>query len=157
MNLLAGPGSLLAVALLFLLPFAEFSCKGRTVATVNGYEAAFGTKVEAELPFGDLLKERSSDRGGLRLQLEQDGRAGGNDWVMAAFLTAVIGGGVSLFIRRMGTLAGIAAVILFFVAQSDIQNQLQVESLPLLTVKFQLGFWLSIIASALGAVFCWRK
>jgi len=77
--------------------------------------------------------------------------------VMAAFLTAVIGGGVSLFIRRMGTLAGIAAVILFFVAQSDIQNQLQVESLPLLTVKFQLGFWLSIIASALGAVFCWRK
>lgn len=47
-----GPLSLVALALLFWLPFIEFSCRDRLVVSMNGYEAALGKKLEVKLPAG---------------------------------------------------------------------------------------------------------
>ncbi|TLD69870.1 hypothetical protein FEM03_16260 [Phragmitibacter flavus] len=158
MRLPIGPLTLLAMAAVFFLPFVEFSCKGRPVATLTGYEAAFGTKMETELPFGDFLKRQGEGSGGLRLQIQEDGRTGGNRWVLAAFLVAVGGGVVALFFWRFaGVLAGVSAVALLLMAQSDIQQQLQVEQVALLVVTFQIGFWASLACGGLGAMLCFRK
>jgi hypothetical protein len=156
MSVPLGPAALLSLAVLFFLPFVEFSCKGRRVATLTGYEAALGTKMDRTAIGGWWPRE--GERGaGLRSQIKEDDRTGGNDWVLAAFLTAVIGGVVALFWHFAGVLAGVCAVVLLFVAQSDIQRQLQVEQIPLLVVTFQRGFWASLTCAGLGAMLCLRK
>lgn len=62
MRALLGPLTLLSLLVLFLLPFVEFSCQGKPVMTLNGYDTAFGREVKAELPISKWLNEQDGRR-----------------------------------------------------------------------------------------------
>ncbi|MEZ0387498.1 MAG: hypothetical protein ACAI34_10550 [Verrucomicrobium sp.] len=158
-----GPLALLSLLGLFLLPFVDFSCQGKKVATFTGYEVAFGKKAEASFDLGEAFKGRG-DRGGdvgglfggsnLDLKFSAKDRTEGRPLVAAALIIAVLGGLLGFIRQSLGAWAGMIACVLFLVAQSDMQKELQEQQVALLVLSFLPGYWASLAAAAGGTVLC---
>ena len=155
-----GPLTLLSLLVLFFLPFVEFSCQGKPVMTLSGYDTAFGREVKAELPISKWLNEQEgrrgtgSDRdGGFNLTIQNKERTEGKTTVAAALICAVLGGLGAFFFRPVGTLGGIAACVLLLYTQNQMQKDMQ-QAPPLVVLTFEYGFWLALAAAATGAVLC---
>jgi hypothetical protein len=154
-----GPLTLLSTLILFALPFVEFSCQGKSVMTLSGYDTAFGREVKAELPIGKWIEEqegrsRNRDReGGFNLTIQNKERTEPNKTVLAAFACAVLGGLAAFVFRLAGVAGGAGAVVLLLYAQNQMQKDMQ-HAPPLVAMTFEYGFWLALIAAAVGAVLC---
>lgn len=86
--------------------------------------------------------------------LKDDRRTEGNGRVLAAWITAVLGGLVAFFWRPAGVLGGIAAVVLLLIVRTDVTKELHMNQLALIMVTFQSGYWASLLFAAFGAVAC---
>ncbi|RBP45716.1 hypothetical protein DES53_10298 [Roseimicrobium gellanilyticum] len=155
-----GPLTLLSTLVLFVLPFVEFSCQGKSVMTLSGYDTAFGREVKAELPIGKWLEEQEGRRGrdrdregGFNLTIQNKERTEPNKTVAAALICAVLGGVAAFVFRLAGVAGGAGAVVLLLYAQNQMQKDMQ-QAPPLVAMTFEYGFWLSLIAAAVGAVLC---
>jgi hypothetical protein len=149
-----GPAALLALLGTFLLPFLDFSCRGKRVATMTGYELAFGSKSTAELDLGKVFREEGSPDGGPRLEITAEDRSRRNHFVAAALIAGVLGGAIGLLRPFIGALGGIGAAVLLLVAQADIQKQAQKQEVAIVVVTFREGFWASLGCAAVGGVLC---
>jgi hypothetical protein len=157
-----GPLTLLSTLLLFALPFVDFSCQGKLVTALTGYEVAFGRKVKTELPIGKWIDGRESrtydgDRSredGFKVTIQRENRDRPNKVVAAALICAVLGGLAAFFIRLAGVAGGAGACVLLLYAQNQMQKEMQELAPPLVVMTFQYGFWLSLAAAAAGAVMC---
>ena len=159
-----GPLALLSVAILFSLPFVDISCQGKKVAVLNGYETAFGKELKLDLASPPMKssredslvdrffrpREESSDA---RLSLQiREKTWDGKPMVAAAFICAIAGGVLGLFMRSFGVLGGVAAVVLLLISQNQMQKEIQ--EAPLLVMNFGVGFWSSLAAAGAGALLC---
>jgi hypothetical protein len=149
-----GPVALLALLGTFLLPFMDFSCRGRKVATMTGYEVAFGTETSTELKLGELFGQEGNRDADLELQFKGKDRRNRNLFVAAALIVGVAGGCAGLFRPFLGAIGGIAAAVLLLVAQADMQNDVRKSEVPLLILTFREGFWASLACAAAGGVLC---
>jgi hypothetical protein len=149
-----GPAALLALLGTFFLPFLDFSCRGKTVATMAGYEVAFGSKSTAELDLGKFFRHEGLSREGPRLEITAQDRSNRNYFVLAALIAGVAGGAIGLLRPFIGALAGIGAAVLLLVAQADIQKQAQRQEVAIVVVTFREGFWASLGCAAAGGVLC---
>src|SRR5687767_6267436 len=104
-----GPVALLALLGTFLLPFLDFSCRGKKVATMTGYDVAFGTRSTAELDLGRIFGEEAGVNIGPRLELKAEDRSNRNSFVTAALIAGVVGGVIGLLRPFFGALGGIGA------------------------------------------------
>lgn len=156
-----GPLTLLSTLVLFALPFVEFSCQGKPVMTLSGYDTAFGREVKAELPIGKWIEEqegrsRNRDRdreGGFNLTIQNKERTEPNKTVAAALICAVVGGVAAFVFRFAGVAGGAGAVALLLYAQNQMYKDMQ-NAPPLVVMTFEYGFWLSLAAAVAGAVLC---
>jgi hypothetical protein len=149
-----GPAALLALSLTFLLPFMEFSCQEKKALTFTGYEAAFGKEIKAELPLGKWLEGKSRQQDTFSFKIEQSNRTEGRPMVLAALVVAILGG-IAAFIKRpLGAAAGLVVCVLLLMAQNQAQSEVQAQQIPLLTLSFTYGFWLSLALAASGGVLC---
>lgn len=149
-----GPVALLALLGTFVLPFIEFSCRGKKVATLTGYEVAFGTRSTAELDLGKLFGDEPGSAAGPRIEFKTEDRSNRNLYVTAALIVGVAGGVIGLLRAFMGALCGIAAAVLLLVAQADIQGEIRKQEVALVVVTFREGFWISLSCAAAGGVLC---
>lgn len=155
-----GPLTLLSTLLLFALPFVEFSCQGKAVTTLTGYETAFGRETKAEFDLGKWLegregKSRDSNReGNLTFSVRNEDTRDRDIFVAAALFCAAGGGLAAFFIRLAGVAGGAGACVLLLYAQNQMQKEMQELAPPLVVMTFQYGFWLSLAAAAAGAVLC---
>ena len=149
-----GPVALLALLGTFLLPFIDFSCRGKKVATMTGYEVAFGTKSKAELDFGKLFEGESGRQDGPRLEFTAEDRSNRNLFITAALIVGVAGGVLGFIKPIIGALGGIAAAVLLLIAQADIQKQAQKQEVAIVVLTFREGFWVSLGCAAAGGVLC---
>lgn len=149
-----GPIALLALLGTFLLPFVDFSCQGKKVATFSGYEAAFGKEVTAELPLSKWLGNDEKGSGAFDIRIAQSDRTEGRPLVAAALIVAVLGGVIGFVKRPMGALCGLAACVLLLVAQDQMQREIKERQVPLLVLTFQTGFWASLACAGAGGVLC---
>src|SRR3954470_22912879 len=154
MRLPIGPVTLLALLGTFLLPFIDFSCRGKKVATMTGYEVAFGAKSTAELDFGKLLGGDGIRSSGPRLEFKAEDRSNRNLFVATALIVGVAGGALGLLRPFIGALGGIGAAVLLLVAQADMQKDVQKSEVPMLVLTFREGFWISLGCAASGGVLC---
>jgi hypothetical protein len=156
-----GPLTLLSTLVLFLLPFVEFSCQGKKVVTLTGYDAAFGSEVRADLPISKWIEEREgrfrdrpSDReGSFDLTIKNTKRVDADWRIMTAFFCAVLGGFAAFFLRAAGLVGGVAACVWLLYAQNEMNKNMQ-EAPPFVVMSLAYGFWLALGAAALGAVLC---
>lgn len=154
-----GPLTLLSTLILFALPFVEFSCQGKPVMTLSGYDTAFGREVKAELPIGKWIQEqdgryREREReGGFNLTIQNKERTEPNKTVAAALFCAVLGGLAAFVFRFAGVAGGAGAVAFLLYAQNQVYKEMQ-NAPPLVAITFEYGFWLALIAAAVGAVLC---
>lgn len=156
-----GPVALLSTLVLFLLPFVEFSCQGKKVVTLTGYDAAFGSEVRADLPISKWIEEqegKSRDRdrdreGSFNLTIKNTKRVDADWRIMTAFFCAVLGGVAAFFFRPAGLVGGVAACVWLLYAQNEMNKNMQ-EAPPFVVMSFAYGFWLALIAAAVGAVLC---
>jgi hypothetical protein len=149
-----GPAALLALLGTFLLPFLDFSCRGKRVATMTGYEVGFGSRSTAEIDLGKVFGEEGAPSGGPRLEITAEDRSRRNNLVAAALIAGVVGGAIGLLRPFFGALGGIAAAVLLLVAQADIQKQTQKQEVAIVVVTFREGFWASLACAAVGGVLC---
>jgi hypothetical protein len=148
-----GPVALLALLGTFLLPFIDFSCRGKKVVTMTGYEVAFGAKSTAELDLGKLFGDEGNS-GAPRIEFRAEDRSNRNLFVMAALIVGVAGGAIGLMRPFLGALGGIAAAVLLLVAQADMQKEVQRSEVPMLVLAFREGYWVSLGCAAAGGVLC---
>lgn len=148
-----GPVALLALLGTFLLPFIDFSCQGRQVMTLTGYDTAFGKEVTADLPISKWLGEQRHE-GSFSIRVENSDRTEGKPLVAAALIVGVLGGVLGFMRPSLGALGGIAAAVLLLMAQADIQKELKKREVPLMVVTFEIGFWASLGCAAVGGVMC---
>lgn len=150
-----GPAALLALLGTFMLPFLEFSCKGKKIedATLTGYQVAFGKERTAELDFGKLFNQGESKDASFSLRFENKNRTEGKPLVAAALIAGVLGGLIGFVARPAGALGGLAAVVLLLMAQSQITKEVQ-EQAPMIVLTFTVGFWASLGCAAGGGVLC---
>jgi hypothetical protein len=149
-----GPVALLALLGTFLLPFIDFSCREKKIATLTGYDVAFGRQATAELQLGKLLGDEGGRNADLELQLKGREHANRNLFVTAALIVGVAGGAIGLHRPFLGALGGIAAAVLLLVAQADLQKEVQKSEVPMLVLTFREGFWVSLGCAAAGGVLC---
>jgi lysylphosphatidylglycerol synthetase-like protein (DUF2156 family) len=149
-----GPAALLALLGTFLLPFIDFSCKGKKIedASLTGYQVAFGKERVANLDLGRLFGQEGDDPA-INLRFEHNNRTEGKPLVAAALIVGVLGGLVGFLKRPAGALGGVAAVVLLLIAQTQIQREVQ-EQAPMIVITFQWGFWASLGCAAAGGVLC---
>jgi hypothetical protein len=150
-----GPVALLALLGTFMLPFLEFSCRGKKVESVTGYEVAFGRETKAEINLGKILGDDELARTGPRLEVKAENKKERNLYVTAALIVGVLGGLAAFFRPFLGAIGGIAAAVLLLVAQADIQSQAKERGdMAVLVVTFREGFWISLGCAAAGGVLC---
>jgi hypothetical protein len=149
-----GPVALLAVLGTFLLPFIDFSCQGKQVVTMSGYETAFGKEMTADLPISKWMSGDERKNGGIDIHIEQRNRTEGKPLVAAALIVGVIGGLLGFMRPSLGALGGIGAAVLLLIAQADMQKQVQQRNVPMLVLSFREGFWASLGCAAVGGVLC---
>lgn len=147
-----GPVALLALSGTFLLPFIDFSCQGKQVVTMSGYETAFGKEVSADIPVSKWLHGENPREGGLDIRIEQRNRTDGKPLVAAALIVGVVGGLLGFLRPSLGALGGIGAAVLLLIAQADMQKQVQQRNVPMLVLNFREGFWASLGCAAAGGV-----
>ena len=149
-----GPVALLAMLGTFLLPFVDFSCQGKKVATFTGYEAGFGKEITADLPISKWLGRDGKGSGSFDIRIEQSDRTEGRPLVAAALIVAVLGGVIGFVLRSIGALCGLAACVLLLVAQDQMQREIKERQVPLVVLTFQTGFWASLACAGAGGVLC---
>ena len=136
MNSRISPATYLGIAIAFLMPFLDMSCQGHKVATLTGYEVAFGT----ELPVDSL-------GGGQKAKQKVEP----TPLIAVAFFLTAIAAGVALWNGIGGAVcAGIAGVCLIL-GQSEINRKIMAEGKGLFAVDFQVGFYLSLMLILVGA------
>lgn len=155
----AAPFPFLLVFLFFLLPFMEFSCKDRggsavsqllsgggassnspniVIASLSGYEAAFGKELDGMKVLDQKVVSQKIDP--------------------TPMLIAVLGVsavGALLAALRMNLLAcflAIAGIILLFTLRSDVDGRMQKENAGIVVVKYREGYFASLAALALAAI-----
>jgi hypothetical protein len=149
-----GPVALLALLGTFLLPFIDFSCRGKKVVTMTGYEVAFGAQSTAELDLGKLFGEEGDRSSAPRIEFRAEDRSNRNLFVTAALIVGVAGGAIGLMRPFLGALGGIAAAVLLLIAQADMQKEVQRREVPMLVLAFREGYWISLGCAAAGGVLC---
>ncbi|MFZ4767818.1 MAG: hypothetical protein ACOYMN_22955 [Roseimicrobium sp.] len=149
-----GPAALLALVGTFLLPFVDFSCQGKKVATFSGYEVAFGKEVTADVPLQKWLGNSGRSNESFSLRIEHSDRTEGKPLVAAAFVIGIIGGLIGVGLRSAGALCGFVACVLLLVSQDQMQREIREKQVPLLVLTFQTGFWASVACAGAGGVLC---
>lgn len=163
---LATPASFGIALICFVLPFATLSCQGKQIATLTGYELAFGKTLDASaLPMNPsdaaAFQEKSKEeQEAAMLQVMGAAQAqaiGSNPWAIAAALCAAIGlGAAVLGGRTAGAVpAGLAGMgtILLFVAKARVEGQVAGPTMGMGQVSWNAGFWLCLASLAANAAF----
>lgn len=113
----------------FLLPFVTMSCPaGR--ATLTGVQLATGTEIQGQ-------------------------EVGSEPLAALAFVVAAIALGVSFVKTRQGSFAaglmGTMAFVFLLLLQLKLRNDLIQQGNNLATLRFEAGYWLSLLGVAVGA------
>lgn len=154
MRLPLGPAALLALLGTFLLPFVDFSCQGKKVATFTGYETAFGKEMTSNLPLSKWLNSGQEGENSIDIRIEHKDHTDGKPMVAAALIVAIVGGLAGFAMRPMGALCGFAACVLLLVSQDQMQREVKEQQVPLVVLTFQTGFWASVACAGAGGVLC---
>jgi hypothetical protein len=132
----AAPFPFLLLLISFLLPFLEFSCQGNKIAALSGYQTGFGTELDSRDTWSGQVKKEKVDA---------------TPMVAVVLLLGVVAGLVAFAAPGAAAILGTAAVILLFVAQSQIEKDVLAHGKGMIAVSFQSGFYGSILLLLAGA------
>jgi hypothetical protein len=130
------PLPFLLVLLFLLLPFVEFSCQNQKLATLNGFETAFGTEVESATIFSERSVKEKIEGTNLLIGM-----------IAACVLAAVAAWG------KKGLLAaflGITALVLLIVTPSEIDRRIKAKNQGVIVATVQTGFYACMVGLLAG-------
>jgi len=129
----------------FLLPFVTFSCAGQHV-TMNGIQLATGSIPSELASMGMTPKDLASKTG-----------FSGDLLTLCALLAAGIGLALSLVgasARRPTILVAALAAVSLAASRANLLTSAVKEGQGLLTIQFELGFWLAFLAFGAAIATC---
>jgi hypothetical protein len=160
----------LVAVLLFLLPFVDIKCNGRSLATNTGIGLALGTDYKTT---GDLKSLENGFGGGTQDVEKEKGKEKENSKMyvvaLAALLLGILGVAVSFMNARsgkatmvMGILAAIGLIVLMIQIKSDIKSQQGTDQTDgfgsvKVTAEFTTWYFLSLISFLAAAFFSYRS
>ena len=137
MNPKASPFTFLGILIVFILPFLEFSCQGQKIASLNGYQVAFGTELDMKSPIDGSVEKH---------------KVGATPLVAFALILTLVAAGIAFKNgKRAAIPAGLAALLLLL-SQSAIEKDTLENGRGMITASFEIGFYLSLIVIVGGAV-----
>lgn len=137
MNPKLSTASYLGILIAFLLPFMDFSCQGHKIASLNGYDVAFGTTLDMKSPMDGSTQKQKID---------------GTPTVAIAFLLTLVAAVVTLRFGIAGAVCAGISLILLLLAQSSINKKALEEGQGMIAVNFDIGYYLTLILLVAGAV-----
>lgn len=137
MNPKASPLTYLGIIIIFIMPFLEFSCQGHKIASLSGYQVAFGTELAMKSPVTGKAEKQKVDA---------------TPMVAIAFFLTLAAAGVALVNCKAGLApAGLAALFLLL-ARSGIEKNTMEEGQGMIAVNFQSGYYFSLLVIVVGGV-----
>ncbi len=137
MNPKASPLTYLGIIIIFIMPFLEFSCQGHKIASLNGYQVAFGTELSMKSPVtGEPQKQKVK----------------ATPMVAIALFLTLIAAVVALVNGKAGCVPAGLAALLLLLARSGIEKNTMEEGQGMIAVNFQSGYYFSLLIIAAGAI-----
>ncbi|MCK9590166.1 MAG: hypothetical protein M0Q93_12500 [Terrimicrobiaceae bacterium] len=137
MNPQLSTASYLGILIAFLLPFMDFSCQGHKIASLSGYQVAFGTTLDMKSPMDGSTKKQRID---------------GTPIVAVAFLLALVAAAIALRFGIAGSVCAGISLILLLLAQSSINKKALEEGQGIIAVNYDLGYYLTLLLLVGGAI-----
>ena len=128
--------SYLGIIIAFLLPFMDFSCQGHKIASLSGYQVAFGTTLNMKSPMDGSTKEQRIDATPI---------------VAVAFLLTLVAAAIALRFGIAGAVCAGISVVMLLLAQSDINKKALEQAQGMIAVNFDLGYYLTLLLLIAGA------
>lgn len=150
------PGFYAVIILLFFLPFVNLSCGGQTIMSISGFQLITGTEVNASGMFGGEFNTTNE------MNPEQKKEVESQPLALFAFIAAIVALILSFFKMRVMALsnivlsiAGVVFLILLKI-NMDSNSELNVPGQNVITLDYQIAYWLSIILFIAAAVVQWK-
>jgi hypothetical protein len=131
-----------AVIITFLFTFANVSCQGQHVASLSGFQLAFGTEVVKNDLWGNAKREKVH----------------AEPLALLALLAAAAGAALSLIgpaTRRLTTLAAGGGAVLLLLLNSKLERDATIQSSGMLDVSPGAGLILAVILFIVSAGLAW--
>lgn len=141
----------LLIFIFFLLPFVEFSCQEQRLATLNGYQVAFGGEIEPPPLFKDLNNFAREAAGPNATMSKPKMTTTEPTKILIGALAASLVAALLAMARvhLLSALAGVLAIVLVIMTPEDINKQLRQQAV--IVAKYQSGFYAIIATLAIGA------
>ena len=140
MNRSFRPGSFLATALCFLLPFVVISCPGGQTRTMSGLQLATGTTIEVAQTFGPPKTQRISPE----------------PLALVALACAIAGIFVGLSISGGGRTASIVIAVVgglsLLALQMKIAGDVRSQGGGLVSLQFSTGYWAGLLGFVISLI-----
>jgi hypothetical protein len=155
----------LLATLLFLLPFVNIKCKGETLISNNGVGLAFGSNYKTSKEF----ESRGEDSKKVSVTEKDSGKMYVSALIalllgIAGVVLSILNPGFDKINTIIGTLAGIALIVLMIQIKSEVTRKSGhditdgLSANIKLTVEFTAWYYLSLISFIAAAFFSyWRK
>ena len=130
------------VIVTFLFTFANVSCQGQRVASLSGFQLAFGTEVVKNDLWGNPKREKTS----------------AEPLALLALLAAAAGAGLALIgpaTRRLTTLAAGGGALLLLLLNNKLERDATLQSSGMLDVSPGFGLVLAVILFIVSAGVAW--
>lgn len=133
------PAAYLLALVCFLLPFAELSCQGKTLASFTGIELATGTTVQEPQMFGPPKQRPVPADGVVILALAA---------VITGLVLAALSKGVP---SRPSGIAGVVALLALLMFKSQAEQSILRQGGGLIVLQLGPGYWGATLFSVIGA------
>lgn len=146
------PGFYAVIILLFFLPFVNLSCGGQTIMSLSGFQLITGTEYHPSNMFGE-------NQGG---EIKESKKIEAQPLALFAIIAAVAGLILSFFKMRVIALGNIiisAAGVVFLILlkiNMDGNTELNAPGQNIITLDYQIAYWLSIIVFIVAAIVQWK-
>jgi hypothetical protein len=131
------PGLFGFVLILFMFPFATFSCMGQEVGSLSGLKLATGTSIEEPSMFGE----------------SENRKVPSNALAMLALTATVAGLGLALGGRRgLAMAAGAIGAVALLGMQAGITDAVRTQTEGVIGVRFTAAYWLAVLSLFAAAV-----
>jgi hypothetical protein len=131
-----------AVMVTFLFTFANVSCQGQRVASLRGFQLAFGAQVARSDMWGN----------------KREDKVHAEPLALLALVAAVAGSGLALIgpaVRRLTTFTGGAGALLLMVLINKLERDATLQSSGVLDVSAGFGLLSAIGLFLVAAVIAW--
>jgi hypothetical protein len=128
--------SYLGIVIAFLLPFMDFSCQGHKIASLSGYQVAFGTTLNMKSPMDGSTKEQ---------------RIASTPIVAVAFALSLVAAVLALRSGIAGAAFAAISLVMLLLGQSDINKKALEEGQGMIAVNFDVGYYLTLLLLIAGA------